>query len=230
MINITIIMSVSQTAQWMGDALQSILDSKVSIEVLVRACGRHEINEIGRHAGLLNKVRAILCDNHDHMFLSQSLNYMVGLAEGKYIMRLDPDDILEVDALEKMVFQLDDMPSEVFAYGDYQDFTDSGRGAIIRCKDATAQALWKHSVGPYNFLARTDFVREVGWREVGYEDWNMYIRLLAAGGQPLPLDMISLLHRVRGDGRGAVLGLRHEQMLDEMREENEKFFKENGCT
>lgn len=227
MTKVTIIMSVSKTAEWMGDALQSILDSRLSIEVLVRACGFHEINEIGRHAGLLNKVGAILCDNHDPMFLSQSLNYMVGQATGKYVMRLDPDDILEVGALKEMVHLLEGGAYETFTYGDYQDFTDSGRRVIVHCKDATAQALWKHSVGPYNFLARTDFVREVRWREIGYEDWNMYIRMLAAGGIPLPLNMISLLHRVREDGRGAILSRRHEQMIAEMREANGKFFKEN---
>ena len=48
--DVTIIMSVSGTAQWMGDALQSIIDSRASSELLIRVNGEHELKHARRHA------------------------------------------------------------------------------------------------------------------------------------------------------------------------------------
>lgn len=226
--DVTIIMSVSGTTEWMGDALQSIIDSNVSTELLIRTNGVHELQKVRRHASLLNRAGAHLCASRHAMLLSTSLNYMLGIASGKYVMRLDPDDVLPPLALEEMVFQLDEGGGyETFVYGDYQDFSDSGWAVRHRCKEATADNLWKHSIGPYNFLARTEFIKQVGWREVGYEDWNMYIRLLSAGGIPLPLDMITLFHRERSDGRGAQFAKAHEARIAAMRCDNMKWFGEN---
>lgn len=224
--DLSILMSVHGTAQWLREALSS-LESQlfVGFEVLVCANGQANILPTLEACRHFKSVQFLLI-NAKTVPLSDALNDLLGQARGRCIMRLDPDDKLPDDSrvLCDMVEHAD---CGYVIYGDYINFDDSEQ--YIHAIIASAENLASRSVGPYNYVAKADFFRAVaGWREVGYEDWDLLIRLVAGGARPCLLGRPALLHRVRSDGRLAEMKKNHQAHLEAMRQGNVEFFRRSG--
>jgi hypothetical protein len=219
---ISFLVSVKDTAKYLPDLLPSLRACGVPHEIVVRANGRSQWEATEKQ---LVDYRVQLIKNYEEMSLSDSLNGLVECASREFVMRVDPDDKLSPGVIP---FMRDEIAyQDDFAYGDYYRFADGYfRDGMqrIRCKRATAKLLAQTSVGPYNFMADRDFVMAVQWKEVGYEDHNMYIRMMAAGGNPRPMNIITLYNRVRAGGRQDQFAQTHEERMRAMLEDNKEWF------
>lgn len=201
MARVSLLMSCHGTGQWLPDALASIPWGD-DVEVLVTANGAADAEPVRAALAGYPQARAIYRDAT--LTLSDSLNYMLCLANAPYVMRLDPDDKLPEGALAEMLDAATDPP--VMVYGGFLDF--GGRARYVRSKPLTRDVLWDHMPGAYNALVDTTAARGVGgWEEIGYEDWHFFAKLGVRDGLNIvQLDRPTLLHRVRP-------GSRYEQMV-----------------
>ncbi|MCK5602136.1 hypothetical protein KAR91_09710 [Candidatus Pacearchaeota archaeon] len=220
---VSFLTSVKGTSQFLPEMLDSVKDCGVDYEVQIRANGLPEWDAVkfatdGRPRCHVTRTMGIST-------LSDSLNDLMMLANAPLVMRLDPDDALPPRVMQWLIQAYRGIKDVV--YGNYLDVQFNQRNELVLNRYASARTLWDFPVGPYNFLISRDFGLSVMWKEVGYEDWNMYIRLMAAGGVPKNLDLVALHHRVRPDGRLASFVTAHERRLEAMREDNKEWFNEN---
>ncbi len=73
-------------------------------------------------------------------------NKLIELAEGKYISFIDSDDLLEADALERMVAAMEQAGTDSVAYGPYFGIDENGN-IVKRCK----RKLYSGKVTEYLF-------------------------------------------------------------------------------
>ena len=230
MAEVTVLTSVCGTASWLAEAVLSVLRAAaggVDVELLVRANGEAEYCDVERimcqvHA---DKCRVFYTDPTTS--LSDSLNGMLAVASGEYVIRVDPDDALAPGGLRLLLEAARSGGPNAVANGSYRDFGE--RGGVYPVKPATPQALAQYSVGAYCYLARPELFRQAGgWREVGYEDWELLVRLMAAGGEYRMVPEVVLYHRVRSDGRMAEFSKTNAERIEAIRQANADWFRSQG--
>lgn len=226
---ITIATSIKGTATWLPQMLSS-LEAQAGypqdVELIIRINGREDFApaESVLATSLLPLGTKVIwnekCDT-----LSDSMNAIADMATSEYIMRLDPDDKLYPETLDYVRFFSKNMGQQFRDVTCFHGgFVDMDPRRKVSAFPVSAQVLWEMSPGAYNFIAPTELVRRVRWKEVGYEDWNMYIRLMSHGAFFIMLERPSLIHRVRPDGRGIKFAMTHSQRLYEMRKDNIEWF------
>jgi len=243
MAEVTVLTSVCGTAPWLAESVLSVLRAAaggVDIELLVRANGEAEHRDVRRimcHAstqcdpgrGAALGVNACVFFTDPTISLSDSLNGMLAVASGEYVIRVDPDDALAPGGLRLLLEAARSGGPNAVANGSYRDFGE--RVGVIPVKMATAEALAQHSVGSYCYLARAELFRQAGgWREIGYEDWELLVRLMAAGGEYCMVPEVVLYHRVRSDGRLAEFSKTNDDRLEAIRQANAGWFRSQGVT
>jgi len=226
-VTVSVLCSVCGTAAWLAEAVLSVQCSGVDHELLVRANGHAEHQDVMRITAQLPAQQCRVFYTDTTVDLSDSLNGLLAQARGEYIMRLDPDDALKPEGLRRLLDAARDGGPMGVANGSYIEF--GVRRGLVLVKQATPGALAQHSVGAYNYLARRDlFLQAGGWREVGYEDWELLVRLMAAGGQYRMVLEPVLYHRVRADGRGAMFAVTDAERIQAIREANADWFRSQG--
>lgn len=106
MVTVSVIMSVHNNKKYVGDAVQSVLDQDYSdFEFIIYDDGSTD----GTFDVLksFNDERIILKRNKKSIGLTKTLNKMLSMARGKYIARMDGDDICEVTRFSKQVKMLE---------------------------------------------------------------------------------------------------------------------------
>ena len=101
-IKISVIMSVYNGEEYLREAIDSVLKQSFSdFElIIINNCSTDHTGEIlARYASLDARVK--VHTNEVNLRLPSSLNKAISLAEGKYIARMDADDICMPDRLEK---------------------------------------------------------------------------------------------------------------------------------
>ena len=227
MAEVTVLTSVCGTVPWLAESILSVVCSGVDVELLVRANGEAEHRDVMR---IMCQVHADQCRvfyTDRTISLSDSLNGMLVEATGEYVIRVDPDDALAPGGLRRLLETARSGGPNGVANGSYLDFGE--RAGLIQVKMATPQALARYSVGPYCYLARTElFKRAGGWREVGYEDWELLVRLMAAGGEYRMVPEVVLYHRVRSDGRWMAFSKTDAGRVEAIRQANADWFRSQG--
>lgn len=198
MASVSVLMSCHGTGRWLQEALDSLPWGMPGLEVWVTANGHADAPDVAR-AETPAPIHKLYRDVT--LPLSDSLNAMLCLAAGDYVMRLDCDDKLPEGALEAMLAAADAAPRPCIVYGGWIDF--GGRERRVAGKPLAQVA--SICPGADNLLMDTRLAREIGgWEEIGYEDWHLYAKLSRYPGlTAVMLDAPVLLHRWRADGRYA---------------------------
>lgn len=163
-------------------------------------------NEIKRYA--LNDSRIVFVKNETNLGLVGSLNKGVALAKGKFIARMDADDISMPNRLETELAELESDEAVSVVSTDKTVIDENGAVAeenSLRFKsNAIVPELMKYSclINHSSVMFRRDVVLKYGgYRDVpAAEDYDLWLRLLLDGEKIKVIFEKLICYRVRRDG------------------------------
>ena len=143
--------------------------------------------------------------NEGNKGLVYSLNRAIEASAGRYIARMDADDISQPERLEKQVIFLELHP-EIAVYDARQQFIDDTgtptgffNSDITGSENIRRKMPWFNCMGHPSVMMRAEIAKTYRYRKVVYEDYDLWLRMLNDGLKlertPEPL----LLYRVHGD-------------------------------
>ena len=206
---ISVMMGVYNCASTVEESVQSILNQTISDwELIICEDGSTDNTlEIVKRLQHQNPDRIILLENGQNCGLNYTLNRCLSAAPGKYIARMDGDDISLPDRLEKQAAFLNEHP-DIAIVGALKDaFDESG--------------IWGRHTYPQNptkadFLRTTVFghpgtmVRREAYLSVGgysegkwlmrVEDFHLWMKMYAAGY--IGANLQEVLYQYRDDRNG----------------------------
>lgn len=108
---VSIIMSVYNTELYLREAVISIINQSYrNLEILIcNDCSTDKSQEILTDLAQQDQ-RIILINNNENFKLAKSLNKLIDLSHGKYIARMDADDISHPERITKEVLFLENNP------------------------------------------------------------------------------------------------------------------------
>jgi len=200
---VSIIIPVYNGEKTIRETIQSVLSQSFrNIEIIV-------IND-GSTDSTVEIVKSIL-DSRLQIFsypnagLAASRNRGIKYCKGQFISFIDADDLWTVDKLACQYQALQTHKNAALAYSwtDYIDangkFLKAGR-RITAMGDAYSKlVLWNFLENGSNPLIRADVLNEVGGFDeslAAAEDWDMWLRLSAAGGEFVCVERVQILYRV----------------------------------
>jgi len=158
--------------------------------------------------------------------LGRARNFAISQSRGKYVLPLDPDDLIEARYVERCADVLESRPELAYVntWSRYVNEDGSAYGAPsagYRPFSNEAASLGERNVaGPATALIRRD-VFDRGFRYsvdmTSYEDWLFYQELAAAGlvGHTIPEQLF--VYRVRRSSMFRTVAERqHDRLLEEM--------------
>lgn len=171
MVPITVCMPVYNREEYIKDCINSILSQTFSdFELLIVDDGSTDetVNIIMSY----NDIRIrLIRNNHDYI---KSCNMLLQKARGKYIARMDSDDIMIADRLEKQYRFLENNPEVDIVGGSLLVFDEDGDKQILKnVEDVTMRHLYEIGTGISNptFMLRTEKIRQLG---IEYEKEYIY--------------------------------------------------------
>ena len=183
-------MSCFNAARWLEDAVSSVLaQSFTDFEFIVVDDGSvdNTLELIQKYAASDPRIIVISKPNSG---LSESLNIGISMARGRWIARLDADDICEPTRLEKQIELASTSLDLVFIGSGLTVIDEAGNKLATYCYPTRHIALLKHLRSARKFpphasaLYRTKMVLDLG----GYrsrihraEDWDLWLRLSEVG-------------------------------------------------
>jgi hypothetical protein len=116
------------------DCVKSVLDSTVAVKVIVADNGSSD-SSMGILQNLLgHDPRLTIMENVENLGFAKANNRAFALAEGEYILLLNPDCVIKPDTLERMMAAMEARPSAGMA------------GCLIRNLDGSEQRGCRRSV------------------------------------------------------------------------------------
>lgn len=187
---VSVLMSVYGGKQYLGQAIQSVLDQtfKDFEFIIVDDGSRDESLKMIRS---FQDPRIVLIENKVNQGLTKSLNVGIAKAKGKYIARMDADDISSANRLEKQVQFLEENQG-IWAVGTSAVLIDNNGEKKTTAKMPSDQQIlgylmmFGNSLIHPSVMMRTEMIRKIG----GYsencmvaQDYDLWIRILESGGQ-----------------------------------------------
>jgi len=187
---ISVLMSVFNGSRWIKDAIDSILAQTFrNFELIIVDDGStDQTQDIVRESRIEDSRIVLIAKKNTG--LADSLNYGICQAKGKWIARLDADDISEPDRLAKQ-YQASLENRQLVLIGSRASFIDENdkyRPAIfLPVEDAGLRnnlVLLKDFFAHSSAFYRTDVVRGLGGYRVRIkraEDYDLWLRLSETG-------------------------------------------------
>ncbi len=203
---VSVVMSVFNGERFLADAVESILDQSFrDFEFIVIDDGSTD------HSGsILDSYQKgdprVRVHHQENSGLIYSLNHGCGLARGKYIARMDADDIAVTD---RLMWQADFMEThgEVAVLGGAVEFIDEA-GRMLESMRYPVEdheiksALFHHSAIAHPAVCiRKEALASVGGYRTAFvdaEDYDLWLRM-AEGSQFANLEWVVIKYRVHSD-------------------------------
>ncbi|MBP3635486.1 MAG: glycosyltransferase [Bacilli bacterium] len=132
----------------------------------------------------------------------------------KYIFFLDCDDMMENNMLECLYWALETHPDASFAYTSMTNFGDN---EYVWDQYLTVDREKEENVICISSMVRKDDLLEVGCfglKEKGmYEDWNLWLKLLAKGKKPIKINAPLFWYRISNTGEFSRAKDNHKQAM-----------------
>jgi len=182
---VSVIMSVYNGKRFLQEAIDSILaQTFTDFEFLIFDDGSTDgSSDILSAAAARN--RRIVLERLPHTGLSAALNRGLEKARGRYVARMDADDISLPDRFEKQIRFLDSHPDIALVSGGFELIDEEGR-SLKTILHPVLPEIVHHELLEHNFIchpaimARRDALRSIGGYRAQYlhaEDWDMWLRL-----------------------------------------------------
>lgn len=167
--------------------------------------------------------RIILVENRKNIGLTRSLNNGIDIAKGKYIARMDADDISMKDRLQRQYSFLESNP-RVFLLGTNSIIIDDNGNEkkLIRLNQYfrnIKRALKKDNIIFHSsIMFRNSF--EIRYRDKFYysQDYDLYLRLLSENKIIYVLDETLIKHRIRSDSISQSQGVKQRLFAEKAKE------------
>jgi glycosyltransferase involved in cell wall biosynthesis len=215
----------------MIDTLRSIVKQTISksVEVIVIDDGSKipiRLQDIPRFNGLFN-LRI-----HRHQYnrgLSAARNTGAILSLGQYIIFLDPDDLVEETALEKLLLlkrQHEGLGHKVgFIYPSTVHFIDDPKrpNSIERVPFSHQKLLRENYIPSFALIERQLYLQVGGMCENHikyFEDYDFWLRLVSLGYRGILLDEPLFFYRRHDSGRSTIIKKNVKDWKEELRANN----------
>ena len=243
-IKISVIMSVYNGEEYLSEAIDSVLgQSFADFElIIINDCSTDRTGEIlAQYASLDTRVK--VHTNEVNLRLPSSLNKAISLAEGKYIARMDADDICLPDRLEKQYDFMESHPNVALSSCRFMTLKNGviasgGCGGRTDHESIKALLLVTNPILHPGIIAKADVIRGLGYDKTFTctEDMELWSRFVMANHkieiQPEYLMMYRLHDKqitetTRERQRGEVIAIQkryYGDLLEGMSEELENFY------
>ena len=243
-VKISVIMSVYNGEEYLREAIDSVLaQSFKDFELIViNDCSTDKTGDIlEKYASLDARVRVYT--NETNLRLPSSLNKAISFANGKYIARMDADDICLPDRLEKQYDFMESHPDVALSSCRFMTLkngviSSGGCGGKTDHESIKSLLLVTNPILHPGIIAKSEVIRELGYDKsfTCTEDMELWSRFVMSNHkieiQPEYL-MIYRLHdkqiteTTRERQRSEVVAIQKRyfsEILDEMSGELEKFY------
>lgn len=184
--SLSVLMPVYNASAFLQDAIQSVLDQTFEdFEFIIINDGSVDDSECIIQRFQDERIRYIR--NDVNIKLIKTLNYGFSLARGKYVARIDADDICKTDRFEKQLAFLESHP-EIGVLGSYASIIDEHSQEIGECVYPKEHAVIALDLVRYNpmvhptIMLRASLVKEeaILFDEhfVHAEDYELWTRLI----------------------------------------------------
>ena len=201
MVSVSCVLPVFNGANFLAEAIRSVLDQTFSdFELIVVDDGSTD-NSAEIAASFQDSRIKIL--KQTNAGIVAALNAGLQVARGKYIARMDADDISVPNRFEKQVEYLELHPACVLVGGTAQGFDEHGKGSFTTGGRHTQTDLScfppKIAVSLHPLImVRADIVRSIGGYRAHFkhaEDYDLYIRLATYGSIDNPTELMLFYRR-----------------------------------
>jgi glycosyltransferase involved in cell wall biosynthesis len=198
---ISIIVPCYNQAQYLGEALQSVLEQTYqNWECIIVNDGSPDKTEQVAKKWVEKDSRFIYLEK-ENSGLSSARNYGIKNATGAFILPLDADDKIALNYIELAVFTFQEDASLKIVYSKAEKFGDEN-------------GLWTlppfsvYDLCRFNMIFCSAVFRKEDWKIVGgydvnmiygLEDWEFWIAILKNGGEVKCLDEIGFYYRIRAN-------------------------------
>ncbi len=219
---ISIIMGIYNCADTLAEAIESILLQSYSDWKLI-ICDDGSTDDtlaIAETYQVRFPEKMTLLKNEHNMGLNYTLNRCLEKAQGKFIARMDGDDISLPDRFEKEIAAFEKEPDLAVVSCSMVYFDEKGEylSAAPLCEYPKKEMLVHGTVHCHApCLIKSDVMRSVGGYSVSkkllrVEDWHLWLKVYAAGGRGKNLP--EALYKMR-DGRNAANRRKFRYRLNE---------------
>lgn len=184
---VSVLMSVYNGEEYLCEAIESILAQTYrNFEFIIVNDGSTDGSETIILKYAQKDKRIIYVKNEVNIRLVASLNKGISIAKGKYIVRMDADDISVTERIEKQVVYMEGHP-DVGVCGSFFKVFGEGRTSCISRKpesdtEIRASLLTTNPLGHPNVIIRKSYLiyNKIQYDEKYYrmEDWGLWISLM----------------------------------------------------
>jgi glycosyltransferase involved in cell wall biosynthesis len=202
---VSVLLPVYNAAGFIAQTIESILaQTFTDFELLLINDGSSD--ESVQIIEQFTDPRIRLVHNERNLGLIETLNRGAALARGKYIARMDADDVALPQRLEKQVAFLD-QHSGIHVVAAFVDFINTDAevtGSWSTDRAANTEAAIRNLMPQTNCIAhpavmmRTETLRQFLYSpaQKGAEDYDLWLRLLAAGKRIAKIEEVLLHYRI----------------------------------
>ena len=182
---ISVVMSVYNGEKYLREAIDSILNQtyKIFELIIINDCSTDNTAEILQS---YNDTRIKVVNNEQNLRLPASLNKGLRLTKGKYIARMDADDIALPDRFEKQVRYLENHPDVAVIGGGYKAFNEQN-GELYVHKPYCDEMLDRYYLFPTTLIGHpTAMLRKSMTVDEGFfydekytsaQDYDLWLRI-----------------------------------------------------
>lgn len=210
-INISVIMGVyNEEAEWLKRAISSVLAQTYKdfeFIIILDNPSNEDLKKIIESEAEKDK-RIKFHINDKNLGLVQTLNIGIGLSKGKYIARMDADDIAMKNRFELQVEFLENN-LEVSLVGGLNEYIDENENTIpiedkrfYKNNEIKQFLKYSNAFSHPTIMIRREVIEKIGgYRNVLYaEDYDLILNLVSSGYEVANINKVLLKYRVRDNG------------------------------
>lgn len=195
---VSIIIPCYNHAQFLGEALQSVVDQSYNNwECLIVNDGSTDNTEIVSREWV-KKDRRINYFYKNNSGVSNTRNFGIRKSKGEFILPLDADDRISKNYLEICLTAIENSNFKI-VYGKVVFFGEQNKG-ISFGEPSLQNLLIKNRIHCSGLFRKEDWKANNGYDEKmehGFEDWEFWINILRRGGNAKLMNQCTLFYRIK---------------------------------
>jgi len=183
---VSVIIPAYNAAQYIEAAVQSMLQQTLQdIEIII--VDDASTDDTVAVVESIPDDRIILLQNDINLGVALSLNRAIQQCKAQLIARMDADDVSHSERLQVQVDYLNDHP-ELAAVDVLQQYMDDNGVGLNRTNEVITGSArirkimpWRNCLGHPSIMYRAEIVRKYKYRQIVYEDYDLWLRILNDG-------------------------------------------------